>query len=588
MTACALAVDPNSGLVAVGEFKGRGSCRIQLIDPGTGRVARSFVFTTAVFTDAQDGTRALAFSPDGTRLFAGTRYARVLRFDLTKPDKTPAKEWKGKGGSVDKLAVGADGKTVYVLATSEPTMQRWDADTGAPGAPLAPDAGGFRTFALLPSGELLANTGGHQYFFGADRARPAKLTDVDAQRVVSATGALVLAGDGPNLAIRDRDTGIVTDRLADPALRLAAHEEYLKDIALHPTGAFAATASGDTDRAVKVWELASGRLVGTVLARGTDPIRLAWSADGKYLLVTAAGHVARWEFVPGQRFACLSARALAAMTPLPDGRVAAISADINGRRDVFLGPLDAPAACTFFQEVGGNGRPGMSADPAGVLAVTESGPGIYHWKPGTVPPPRGFTEAIAWCPHFSPDGQTLWALVDAKEVRAFDPATGKTRGKWRNGLAEFVSGLASLDALAVGRPAAVVGGRDGTVYVFDPVTCQPITLYRTESDPVHAVGVTPDGALVVAGTQGGKLRTIRPADRAELPAVSAHPGGVTALAVSADGALLVTGGRDRAVRFWRRAGDRFEPVFAVTDLPGAARDLRFDAAGTRLLVLLGH
>ena len=67
----------------------------------------------------------------------------------------------------------------------------------------------------------------------------------------------------------------------------------------------------------------------------------------------------------------------------------------------------------------------------------------------------------------------------------------------------------------------------------------------------------PDDECVDAGTQGGNVRVIRTADKTELPALSTHPGGVTAVSVGRDGTLLATGGRDRTVRLGKRAGDTF-------------------------------
>ena len=150
-----------------------------------------------------------------------------------------------------------------------------------------------------------------------------------------------------------------------------------------------------------------------------------------------------------------------------------------------------------------------------------------------------------------------------------------------------MSGLSGLNALAVGRTAAVAGGRDGSIYLLDSGTCKPITLaFRNSGDPVLSTDFAPNDQFAVAGTQNGKLRVIRIADKAELPMVQAHSAGVTAVAIRRDGTLLATGGRDRTVRLWKRTGDRFEPLLEVSDLPGPVAELQFNPAEGRLLVLL--
>src|SRR5439155_20443875 len=105
-------------------------------------------------------------------------------------------------------------------------------------------------------------------------------------------------------------------------------------------------------------------------------------------------------------------------------------------------------------------------------------------------------------------------------------------------------------------------------------------------DPVLSVALSPDEGLVAAGSRSGSVRLIRTADRVELPGFGAQPGGVTAVSFSRDGSLLATGGKDRAVRVWRRAGDRFELLFAVDDLPAPVVGLEFGPSGNSLLVLL--
>src|SRR5581483_4421919 len=155
---------------------------------------------------------------------------------------------------------------------------------------------------------------------------------------------------------------------------------------------------------------------------------------------------------------------------------------------------------------------------------------------------------------------------------------------WSNDLQAVVSGLASLDALAVGRTRLAAGGRNGTVYVLTPAG-ECAALFPGPGDPVLAVALLPDDSAVVAGTQNGHVRVVRPGG-AERVVADAHAGGVTAVAVSRDGSYLATGGKDRAVRVWRPSADGgFELVFAVVDLASHVRGLEFSPTDNRLLVL---
>jgi serine/threonine protein kinase/WD40 repeat protein len=591
LRASAAATDPKTGLVALGEYKSWGSARILLVNAATGETVRTLTYPTVpVINDGlvQDGTRSLLFSPDGKHLFAGTRSSQVMRFDLDKPQNTPAMLWKAANTSAEQLALSPDGKILYTLCRPESRLLAWDVKTGKPQA-LAqpPEKPEFRSFTVLPSGELLAGDKYRLYRWKADRSAVSVVAAGRALRLAPVSGSLLLVSDGPRLGIHDRDSGELTNPFMDPNLRRATHEEDLRSIAIHPSRAFVATTSGDHDRTVKVWELASGRLIGTVTTPGTGPIVVAWSGDGVSLLASSEGYVSRWRFAPAesQRFACFAGPPLATATFLPDGRVAALGIFWNGQRELLTGKVGGSAEVAMFADRGGNSEPGLTVNPEGLLAITASRPGITRWKPGTPLPAPSFTREITWSPRFSPDGRALWAVVGSKTVRTYDPKTGKERAKWNNRLGDVVSGLSGLNALAVGRTAALAGGQDGSVYLLDLATCEPAPAFRGSGDPVLSVAFTPNDEFALAGTQNGKLRTIRLADKTELPATLAHPSGLTALAVNRANTLCATGGRDRTIRLWKRSGEKLELLFAVSDLPTAVKELQFNTAG-QLLVLL--
>src|SRR5262249_32347165 len=119
LTASAVATSPDGSVIALGEFKAWGlgralSCRVWLVDPATGKTVRRLSYPSAtVATDdglAQGGVRSLAFSPDGTRLYVGTRSSCVHRFDLTDPKADrPASMWPALAHPVEQLPVSPAG-----------------------------------------------------------------------------------------------------------------------------------------------------------------------------------------------------------------------------------------------------------------------------------------------------------------------------------------------------------------------------------------------------------------------------------------------------------------------------------------------
>lgn len=69
--------------------------------------------------------------------------------------------------------------------------------------------------------------------------------------------------------------------------------------------------------------------------------------------------------------------------------------------------------------------------------------------------------------------------------------------------------------------------------------------------PLRAVAVRDDAALLATGDLGGDVWLWNPADGSPQGVVAAHPGGVTALTFSTDRAQLITTGADQKVRAWK-------------------------------------
>src|SRR5207248_3355435 len=144
------------------------SCRVLLVDPGTGRTVRVLTYPAATVATpdgglAQGGVRSLAFSPDGTRLFVGTRASRVYRFDLSDRRNTPAQAWPALSGPVEQLAVSRDGRSVFGVCPPELPVLRWDAETGER-SEFFTSPHGVKAIATDPAtGDLVAADGPYLY-----------------------------------------------------------------------------------------------------------------------------------------------------------------------------------------------------------------------------------------------------------------------------------------------------------------------------------------------------------------------------------------------------------------------------------------
>lgn len=79
----------------------------------------------------------------------------------------------------------------------------------------------------------------------------------------------------------------------------------------------------------------------------------------------------------------------------------------------------------------------------------------------------------------------------------------------------------------------------------------PLRQLGAHEQPLRAVAVRDDAALLATGDLGGDVWLWNPADGSPQGVVAAHPGGVTALTFSADRTQLITTGADQKVRAWK-------------------------------------
>ncbi len=111
-----LEVSPDGRLVAVTGLLGRHARLYRTTDINGGFVSLG---------DAADYDTAVAFHPDGRRLFVGNEDGQVRVFDVSTRAELAGEGWRAQSGAVTALAVSSDGR---VVATSgDLTLQLWDA-----------------------------------------------------------------------------------------------------------------------------------------------------------------------------------------------------------------------------------------------------------------------------------------------------------------------------------------------------------------------------------------------------------------------------------------------------------------------------
>ena len=263
-------------------------------------------------------------------------------------------------------------------------------------------------------------------------------------------------------------------------------------------------ASGCGDKAVRLWDPATGECRRTLTGHTDGVLGVAFSPDGQLLASGSFdGSVRLWDPVTGE-----------------------CRRTLTGHTDSVWGVAFSPDGQLLAS--GGGDRAVKLWDPAsGECRRTLTGP-----------------DPIVRRVAFSPDGRLL-ASVSGQTVWLWDPATGECR-RTLTGHTDIVLGVAfSPDGQLLAS-----GSFDGSVRLWDPATGEHRRALTDHTRYVREVTFSPDGRLLASGSTDKTVKLWDPASGECRRTLTGHTKQVSAVAFSPDGRLLASGGVDKTVRLW--------------------------------------
>jgi WD40 repeat protein len=421
--------------------------RLHVWDVRSGRQTASLAGPTA--------PTALAVRPDGLLAIAfGGRNSRggLVLYDLTRRRQLHSSA--SHVGMVAQLAFSRDGSRL-ASASHDKTIKVWDVASGKELLDLAGHDHWVQTVAFSPDGHTLASGGqdntvrlwqgrlGREVFtwrgtrhilavafspdgrgLAASLGAQTHVLDLESGRRALSVGdaedpvvtmALAFSPDGKLLAQgrgNAEDTGdvVLYDAVTGARRRhLRGHRNSVHGLAFSPDSTRLASASHD--KTVKVWDVASGKLLRTF----EHPSRvhgLAFSPDRRIASCGGDGSVRVWEPNTGKELLCLSGPRGGPGTFLlgPDPWTAALSARVNS----------ASLGAVAFS-------PDGRLLVAGSLAVLPTNNRVTVWDSHSGKQVRAFTGHVGWVygVAFSPDGRLVASGGADRTVRLWDPATGR-------------------------------------------------------------------------------------------------------------------------------------------------------------------
>ena len=390
------------------------------------------------------------------------------------------------------------------------------------------------------------------------------------------------------------------------------HADRVNGLAYSPDGTKLASAS--RDGTVRVWDLGNGHELLAYRGHpapppvspdkpvdGTAALRVpavAWSPTGALVASAGGDEIHLWDPATGKRVKALKKHAgmVRALAFGPDGARLASTGDdrllvvwdVAAGKDTFTGTLSARPEAVAYSP---NGKLVAAADADGFVTVFRPDGGDKKPVMRAQATDGGGQQATGVA--FTPDGAKLLAGGYDKNARllAAPAAAGTAAPAAAAPLLKFTGHSEPVSAVGITPDGklAVTGGQDRTVRVWDAVGGKPVRLFQGHLDRVTALAVRPDGRQVASGSEDGTIRLWDLSAVDEHRAMTDATDAVWAAVYAPDGSRFAAAGADRAIRVYDAAGKLEHTLTghkgAVTSLVFSATDRLASAAGDALIKL---
>lgn len=495
-------------------------------------------------------TYALAFSPDGRTLYAGTQDGSIRRWDVTAPD-TPRESPALPTQADPVLALAFNTTGTRLAAAGAKGVSRWALDGGAATAlPLVVTSSAAQAVAFSPDGRWLVA--------GESRSRQVSRWIMDGDTAVAQSPLGGFASWINDVHFSPDGTRVLAAS-SDQTMREFAHPSGGQVRSYpHPAVVSAAiyardhVASAATDGTVRWWPRTDPEI-------GHFGLLYQVSADaaGDRLLATVdrTGSIAAWD---------LADPAQPRRLPQP----ARPAGEASGSASVVTAVL-------------GDGSAVLGGSKVGDLLVWNRR-GDTFAPPQVIPVDPG--QDITWIGS-SADGRTV--LVNAM-------ASQKSFVLRRTGETFAVTGTMDVNqpqsmALSADGHVAVLADIDGGAGVWaiddEGHVTRPTPLPDLGSIGTAAV-LHPDGKSVAIGTDVGRVVVYdltKPAEPRLVISERTALGAIYGLSVSPDGRFLAAGAGDKRIWVWEWTSQKLTPWSWIEAALDRVNDVRFIDNGGRLV-----
>ena len=457
----------------------------------------------------EDAVLSVVYSRDGKRLLTSS-YDNTAR--LWNLESGQSKIFRGHEWWVWSAAFSPDEKRI-VTASQDGSAMVWTVETAESGTPFLDHTGPVYAAAFSPDGNYVATAGYDRrvLLWNPDKVQP---FDFEAPVI----------GQADSSAVYENLKGHTADVRS---VRFSADGNWLL--------------SGGNDNTVRVWNLGTGELHKTLRGHSGRVLACEFADNGRVLSVSH-DHLAKiWSIAGYQDFRVIGGRVL------------------EGHGNAILGASFSPDGKKIV--TASRDRTAKSWDVA-------SGKELQEFKEG-----HDFLISSAV---FFPDGKKLITAAVDNTTRIWNVATGTQI------LALKGTGPTATLALSNDAKWMLSGSDDQSAKLWDAETGRVLASLKGHRSEVTAVAISPDDRLLLTGDATGQCLLWDAAARKEKRELAGHTRGITAAVFLPGGERALTASLDNTVTQWNlETGE--EVSSAILKHPGAVTSMALSSDGRQVL-----